>query len=73
MFNGDNSGVSANIHDRIRVLIPASLVDDWLAADPDEAMAMLLASQPPAMEAYRVSRAVNTPRNNGERLLQAAS
>lgn len=24
-------------------------------------MAMLLASEPPAMEAYRVSRAVNTP------------
>ena len=29
---------------------------DWLAADPDEAMAMLLASQPPAMTpARRVS------------------
>jgi putative SOS response-associated peptidase YedK len=33
-------------------------------------MAMLLASEPPAMEAYRVSRAVNTPRNNREDLLQ---
>lgn len=31
---------------------------------------MLLASEPPAMEAYRVSRAVNTPRNNSEALLQ---
>lgn len=27
-------------------------------------------SGPPAMEAYRVSRAVNTPRNNQEALLQ---
>lgn len=34
-------------------------------------MAMLLASEPPAMEAYRVSRAVNTPRNNTDALLQA--
>ena len=36
-------------------------------------MAMLLASQPPQMETYRVSLAVNTPRNNAEQLLQPAS
>lgn len=30
---------------------------------------MRLASEPPAMETYRVSRAVNTPRNNREDLL----
>jgi len=34
-------------------------------------MAMLLASEPPAMEAYRASRAVNTPRNNRAELLDA--
>jgi len=34
------------------------------------AMAMLLTSEPPAMEEYRVSRAVNTPRNNAEALLR---
>jgi len=35
---------------------------------------MLLASEPPAMEAYRVSRAVNTPRNTKEGLsVQLAS
>jgi hypothetical protein len=32
---------------------------------------MQLASEPPAMEAYRVSRAVNMPRNNTDALLQA--
>jgi hypothetical protein len=32
-------------------------------------MAMLLAAAVPPMEAYRVSRAVNTPRNNVEDLL----
>jgi len=32
---------------------------------------MLLASEPPAMEAYRVSRAVNTPRHNDLSLLEA--
>lgn len=41
-----------------------------MAAGTDEAMALLLASQTPAMEPYCVSRAVNTPRNNTERLLE---
>ncbi|WP_447782349.1 hypothetical protein [Stenotrophomonas riyadhensis] len=41
-----------------------------MKANVDDAMAMLLASEPPAMAAYRVSRAVNTPRNNREDLLQ---
>jgi len=36
------------------------------------AMAMLLASEPPAMGAYRVSRVVNTPRANGAELLRPA-
>lgn len=55
---------------RMLVWLQAGQIDDWMAADPDDAMAMLLASTPPSMEAYRVSRAVNTPRNNTERLLQ---
>jgi len=33
---------------------------------------MLLASEPAAMEAYRVSRAVNTPRNDRAELLRPA-
>lgn len=44
--------------------------EEWMKADADGAMAMLMASEPPPMEAYRVSRAVNTPRNNAEDLLQ---
>jgi len=44
-----------------------------MGAGTDDAMAMLLASEPPAMEAYRVSRAVNTPRNNTETLLAAVT
>nr|WP_313520902.1 SOS response-associated peptidase [Stenotrophomonas pavanii] len=70
IITGDSSGVSADIHDRMPVWLQAGQIDEWMAASPDEAMAMLLASEPPAMEAYRVSRAVNTPRNNREDLLQ---
>ncbi|WP_282257213.1 hypothetical protein [Stenotrophomonas sp. PS02301] len=55
------------------VWLTAGRADDWLAAEPDDAMAMLLASEPPAMEAYRVSRAVNTPRSNTEQPLEPVS
>lgn len=70
IITGDSSGVSADIHDRMPVWLQAGQTDEWMAASTDDAMAMLLASEPPAMEAYRVSRAVNTPRNNVEDLLQ---
>lgn len=50
-------------------LAPGRAVE-WMKDGGDGAMAMLLASEPPATEAYRVSRAVNTPRNNTETLLQ---
>ncbi len=55
------------------VWLQAGQIDDWMAASHDDAMAMLQASEPPAMEAYRVSRAVNTPRNNREDLLEAVA
>lgn len=51
----------------------AGQADEWLAAESDDAMAMLLASEPPAMEAYRVSRAVNSPRSNAEGLMESLS
>lgn len=70
IITGDSSGVSADIHDRMPVWLQAGQIDEWMTASPDDAMAMLMASETPAMEAYRVSRAVNTPRNNREDLLQ---
>jgi len=73
IITGDSSGVSADIHDRMPVWLQAGQIDDWMAASAEDAMAMLLASEPPAMEAYRVSRAVNTPRNNTEALLEAVA
>ncbi|MDZ7474020.1 hypothetical protein U5F73_03225 [Stenotrophomonas pavanii] len=40
-----------------------------MAASPADALAMLLAREPPAREAYRASRALNTPQNNRKDLL----
>jgi len=73
VITGDSSGVSADIHDRMPVWLTAGQADEWLTAGPDDAMAMLLASEPPAMKAYRVSRAVNKPSNNHAQLLQAVA
>lgn len=70
IITGDSSGVSADIHDRMPVWIDPGQLDAWLTAEPQDAIAKLLASEVPGMEAYRVSRAVNTPRNNTEQLLQ---
>jgi len=69
VITGDSSGVSADIHDRMPVWLAPGQAEEWMTADADGAMAMLLASEPPDMEAYRVSRAVNTPRSNSEALL----
>ncbi len=71
IITGDSSGVSADVHDRMPVWLNAGQIDDWMAAGAEDAMVMLMASEPPAMEAYRVSRAVNTPRNNTEGLLES--
>lgn len=61
------------MHDRMPAWLDPGQAEEWIAADADAAMAMLLASEPPAMEAYRVSRAVNTPRNNRADLLAAVA
>ncbi len=67
IITDDSSGVSADIHDRIPVWLQLGQVDDWMAAEPDDAMAMLLASEPPtSMEACRVSRAMNSPHNDAQ-------
>lgn len=66
---GESSGVSADIHDRMPVWVDPAHMKTWLTGSPDDAMAALLASPLPRMEAYRVSRRVNTPKNNDPSLL----
>jgi len=65
-----SSGVSADIHDRMPIWLPAALAEEWLAADVESAMALLLATEVPLMDAYRVNRALNAPRNNQAELLE---
>lgn len=73
VITGQASGVSADIHDRMPVFLNAEQLDAWLDASPSQAMSVLLAADPPALQVYRVSRAVNVPGNNGEQLLNPAA
>ncbi len=64
------------VHDRMPVILPEEDHDLWL--DPDfrekETLAALLEPYPAgAMEAYPVSRFVNSPRNDDERCIERAA
>lgn len=72
VITGDSSGVSADIHDLMPVWLAPGQLEEWIMADANGAIAMLLASEASATEAYRVSRAVNAPRNNQAALLDEA-
>ena len=55
------------IHDRMPVIIPGELQDKWLdpkTADHDYLLSMLKPNPSEGMEAYPVSKRVNSPRNN---------
>lgn len=61
------------VHDRQPVVLERALWQDWLdpaTTDPDEVRAMLESPGPGRFEAYPVSTAVNTTRNNGPQLLE---
>ncbi len=64
-------GIS-NIHDRMPAILPEDLWDDWLNPESPDVMEMkeqLTVGDPGTMEWYRVSRMVNSARNEGPELL----
>jgi len=70
------NALAASVHDRMPVILPPDAYDLWL--DPDlrdtEALRDLLRPYPEErMEAYPVSRRVNSPRNEGPALIERAA
>lgn len=49
--------------------LKASQAGVLLAVDPSDGVAMVAASEPPAIEAYRISRAVDTPLEGSPQLI----
>lgn len=63
----------ASIHDRMPVILPLEIADQWLAPAPVEKLQLLLAPLDPArMSAYPVSRAVNAPGLDNSDLIRPA-
>lgn len=64
-----------NIHNRMPVILPANLFDDWLSQEekrPDELAPMLKPYPADLMKAHPVSSLVNSPANDNERCIQRA-
>lgn len=53
------------VHDRMPVFLDPSLAREWMTADSNDAMGMLMAATMPALRIVRVSRAINSSRNRG--------
>jgi putative SOS response-associated peptidase YedK len=65
----------AEIHDRMPVILPAGAYDVWLdpEAGRDELYGLLAPYPEDEMEAYPVSRFVNSPQNNDPRCIEPAA
>ncbi len=69
------NALAGEIHDRIPVIHPTGSYDAWLDPEAEkEELVALLAPYPEAeMEAYPVSRFVNSPSNNDPRCIEPAA
>jgi putative SOS response-associated peptidase YedK len=74
LTTGSNALVEG-IHDRMPVILPADTYDVWLdpASERDELTALLAPYPEDEMEAYPVSRFVNSPANNDPRCVEPAA
>jgi putative SOS response-associated peptidase YedK len=69
------NSVLSGVHERMPVILPSDAYNAWLDPDADgEELGELMIPYPgDDLEAYAVSRFVNSPRNNDERCIQPAA
>jgi putative SOS response-associated peptidase YedK len=74
LTTGPNALVEG-IHDRMPVILPADTYDVWLdpTSERDELTALLAPYSEDEMEAYPVSRFVNSPANNDSHCVEPAA
>ena len=67
--------VVGEVHNRMPVILPPDAYDAWLdpGAEREELVSLLAPYPDDAMEAYPVSRAVNSPRNDGPGCVEPAA
>ncbi len=64
---------AGHIHDRMPMVIPRTAYDAWLdplLTDPEAALKLLSVTEAGALEAYAVSTAVNSVKNNDPSLVE---
>lgn len=66
------NGIMEDIHNRMPVILPAAHYEAWLdpEAEKEELASLLVPYEGDDLEAYPVSRFVNSPRNNDERCVE---
>jgi len=69
------NALASEIHDRMPVILPAGTREAWLdpEAEKEELLALLEPYPEDEMEAYPVSRYVNSPQNNDPRCVEPAA
>ncbi len=76
IVTGPARGAIADLHDRMPIILPSTLWDDWAGADPDAAPHLVdavAALAPPRLRATPISTRVNNVRNDGPELLTPAT
>jgi len=73
IITGAPNDLIKRLHDRMPVILPRAAHNDWLDPDNDDAdalSALLRPSDAGALEAYPVTRRVNSPRNDDAALIE---
>ncbi len=70
ILTGEPGKISGDVHDRQPVILPASMWEAWLDGTPEEAVALLTAVPEAELTYHPVSKAVSSPKNQDERLVE---
>lgn len=63
-------GEVATLHDRMPLILPPSLVRDWIEGSANDAAAIVHAAPEPTLRFHPVGKAVGNVRNQGETLIE---
>ena len=66
-------GAIAQLHDRMPIVLPPSLLSEWVRGDAKQAMSLALSLPDPDLTFYRVGSEVGNARNSGPELIAAVS
>lgn len=70
IVTGEPGRVSGDIHDRQPVILPPDLLDAWLTASPEDALALLKVLPEAELTYHPVSKAVGNVRHKGPELVE---